>query len=193
MNLSIELSPAARQIAAAMPVLPKRIVTAIAKAIGEQNQYTVAKIQADHLTGKGPFPPDEHRLGVRTNRLRGSVTASGPDIVGDSIIISAIGSNVKYAAIHEFGGVIHIAARSVTVKLRTDARGNLVRQMGHPRLAMFAGSTHKRFKSVKSESPAHDITMPERSPFRTGIRECLPAYGRRVSAAMLAEWKNLSS
>ena len=62
----IELSPQAEKIVAGFQTLPGRIVQAIVRGMDEANQYAVGNIQKAHLTGKGPFPPEEHRLGVRT-------------------------------------------------------------------------------------------------------------------------------
>ena len=67
-----------------------------------QNELTVGHIRKARMTGKGPFPVSQGRLGVRTNRLRNSLRATQPRIAGGTVV-GSIGSNVVYAAAHEFG------------------------------------------------------------------------------------------
>ena len=186
-QIKIVLDAPAQAVVAQMQSLPTRVLQDIAAAMKKENQFTVSHIQAEHLTGQGPFPVEQHKLGVRTNRLRSSVRATDPVISGQTID-SAIGSNVLYAAIHEFGGRINKPARQAKVRLRTDARGNLVRQLGNSNLAMFARSTHKRAKESTVTIGKHSIEMPERAPFRTGIQECRLNYTKSISVAMAKSW-----
>ena len=189
----IELTPKAEKIVRSLQTLPGRIITAIAGGMDEANQYAVAKIQKDHLTGRGPFPPEEHRLGVVTNRLRGSVWASQATPVSDRAVESAIGSNVVYAAIHEFGGRIRHEPRQMKIRHRLDARGNLVRQLGNSHLLMFAGAHHKRVRETTVTAKAHEVEMPERAPFRTGLEESRPKFKTVISQAILAEWDKMKA
>lgn len=167
---------------------PDWVMASIARSMKRENQFTIATIQKDHLTGRGPFPPEEHKLGVRTNRLRAAAWASDP-VVRGSIVDSAIGDNVAYAAIHEFGGRIVHKARSGSVRLRTNAAGELLRQLGHPHLAVFAKPDHKRAKTVEFTSKEYEIEMPERAPFRTGIGERMDALGAAISHDLVEEWQ----
>jgi phage gpG-like protein len=189
-QLKIELTESAKKIVAGLQTLPDQIVSAIALGMDKANQFAIGAIQKDHLTGQGPFPPEEHKLGIRTSRLRGSVNAT-PATVSGTTVTSSIGSNVIYAAIHEFGGRVHHPARQVKTRLRTDARGNLLRQLGHPKLAIFARTSHKRAKEVITRGKEYDVDMPERAPFRTGIEESDHSYKREISAAIVAEWNKL--
>lgn len=94
-----------------------------------------------------------------TGRLAGSVaTAYGRDF-------ARVGSNVAYAAIHQFGGSIHRAAFSSWGALRTDRQGNLLRQGDKGRrknLAVFAKASHKRVKAIRYTVGEHDIEIPAR-------------------------------
>lgn len=102
---------------------------------------------------------------TESHRLRSSIVyrvRSGGDTGGVDI-----GTNVAYAAIHQFGGKIERAAQSSWRNLRVDARGNLLRQGSDGRLAnlaVFAKNTHKRSKQVKFTVNAYAIDMPAR-PF----------------------------
>ena len=189
-QLKIELTEAAKKIVAGLQTLPDQMVHAIALGMDKANQFAVGAIQKDHLTGQGPFPPEEHKLGIRTSRLRGSVYATTATVSGTTVT-SSIGSNVIYAAIHEFGGRVHHPARQVKTRLRTDARGNLLRQLGNPKLAIFARASHKRAREVITQGKEYDVDIPERAPFRTGIAESDHSYKREISAAIVAEWNKM--
>ncbi|SAI74571.1 Mu-like prophage protein gpG [Bordetella ansorpii] len=90
---------------------------------------------------------------------------------------AAWGSNVVYAPIHQLGGVIERAPHSVRVRLRTDARGSLLRQAGAKKLAVFARDRHTRARESWHEVQAYKIRMPAR-PFLGVNREDLWAMGR---------------
>lgn len=188
----IELTPQAERIVAGLQTLPSRVMNYIAAAMNQENLRTVSHIQRAHLTGRGPFPVEEHRLGVVTNRLRQSLWASDAQQVSGNQVESAIGTNVKYAAIHEFGGVIHHPARQAKVRHKLDARGNLVKQLSNEKLLVFAKAGAKRVRETTVQTKAYDTHMPERAPIRTGIAECLPNYSRTISAHIVEAWKGLS-
>ena len=142
---------------------------AIAREMDYQNQLTVARIQAGHLSG----PTSDSSLSVRTNRLRSSANASKAVMAGTTVV-STIGSNVVYAAVHEFGAVIQRTVKAGSVKLRTNKQGNLLRRGN---LATFAGRNHKSFKTVQFKGgKSYTITIPARAPFGHGIADRLPEY-----------------
>jgi phage virion morphogenesis protein len=74
------------------------------------------------------------------------------------------GSNIKYAAIHQFGGEIKRKEKSGVLRLRTDAGGRLLRQKDYSNLSVFAKHTHKRVTERSYSMGAHTIHMPAR-PF----------------------------
>src|SRR4051812_27073070 len=61
--------------------------------------FAVYKSKTDYLSGPRP-----EKLGVISGRLRSSITTD-TKVEGD-IISTSVGSNVRYAAMHEFGGTI---------------------------------------------------------------------------------------
>ncbi len=84
---------------------PAAVGAAMCRAMDKQNELTIGYIQRTKLSSRGPMT-----LGVVTNRLRSSIRPS--QAVFDGVAIrSGIGSNVSYAAAHEFG-----FADTVTVK-----------------------------------------------------------------------------
>jgi len=91
-----------------------------------------------------------------TGRLAASIAAAY-----DSQSAS-VGTNVIYAAIHQLGGDIDHPAYSIKQRLRTDAKGNLLRQEGHKNLAVFAKGSHKRAREVVAEHGAHTTHIPAR-------------------------------
>lgn len=72
------------------------------------------------------------------------------------------GTNVIYARIHQLGGKIERHAHSGWTRLRTNARGQLLRQPGHAHLAVFAKATHKRAVVRRHTTAAYVINMPAR-------------------------------
>lgn len=72
------------------------------------------------------------------------------------------GSNVKYAAIHQFGGEIKRTASTGTVRLRTTRSGALLRQKDHAHLGVFAKKTHAMAVERSYTKAAHSIHMSAR-------------------------------
>jgi phage virion morphogenesis protein len=108
-----------------------------------------------------------------------------------------IGTNVVYAAIHQFGGLIQKAAHSRQLRLRTDAKGNLLSQaqlgIGPKRMRnadqmrVFAKKSHKRAILKWAEVAAHEIQIPAR-PFlglsRADQDETLKIIQKHLQAAL---------
>lgn len=164
------------------------MLQAIAKALDLQTQLTVGHIVKTRLRGKGPFPPSEHRLGERSHKLWKSLRGTKAIIVGDAVT-TTVGSEAAYAGIHEVGGTIHRKSSTGFVRLRTDPRGNLLRQGAGGKLAIFAKKSHKRFESVRYKKGGYDILIPERAPIRTGIADRLREIGSAISAAIIRFWQ----
>jgi len=188
MELRIELSPEAEAMLSRMrssgPVL-----RAMARAMDRENQATIAHISTVRMRGNDgkPFPPELHVLGVRTARLRRSLRAVKAEVSGE-VIESGIGSNVKYAGVHEFGGRIEVPPRAVTVRLKETRKGELARQIGFENLAVFAKRTAKRAREVRTQRRGYTIEMPARAPIRSGIEDRLAAYGAALSEAVKWAW-----
>lgn len=83
-----------------------------------------------------------------------------------------VGANTPYAAIHQFGGTINRQPYSTKVRLRTDAKGNLLRQGADGKLAVFAkqkgSDAHKRYRESEHKVDAFSIKIPDRPylPFK---------------------------
>lgn len=164
----ITISDNAREIVSHLDKLPARMLRRIARALDAANQLVLVHIQRERMSGKGPFPVEQHRLGVRDNRLRGSLRGVPAFVIGQSVV-SAIGSNVKYAGAHEFG---------VTTK------PHVIRAAPGSALKFtFGGKTILR-KSVKH--PGSKI--PPRAPIQTGIQDKAELYAQMISQAIIDAW-----
>lgn len=188
--LKVELTPEAQQKMRGLQALPARLVAAIAKGMDKANHMAVGQIQTDHLIGKGPFPPEQHKLGTRSSLLLRSVTPSPAIETAPGKIESAIGSNLVYAAIHEFGGRIRHEAREMKVRHQLDKRGCLVKQLKNSNLLMFARKGATPFRETTVQARAYDVNIPERAPIRTGLKEARGHYTREISAAIVAAWRD---
>ncbi|MBE2244183.1 MAG: phage virion morphogenesis protein [Burkholderiaceae bacterium] len=94
---------------------------------------------------------------------RGILASSVSSSYGEDFAqVGAGGAAKDYAAIHQFGGTIERAAHSVKTRLRTDAKGNLVRQEAHKNLAVFARDGHKRARESWHEVEAYQVQIPAR-------------------------------
>ncbi|MDR5803411.1 phage virion morphogenesis protein [Caballeronia sp. LZ001] len=78
---------------------------------------------------------------------------------------ATVGTNLVYAAIHQFGGTIARHPMSGMVRLRTERNGMLKRQPSDTRLAVFAKRRYKQVKIVRwTRTQGWTVKMPAR-PF----------------------------
>ncbi|MCX6896326.1 MAG: hypothetical protein NTZ16_12675 [Verrucomicrobia bacterium] len=174
---------------AALAVIPRiknqlGLARAIARTMDDLNQGTIAVISQKYLSG----PTTPTSLSVRTNVLRGSIRNS-PAVITPGGVTSSIGTNVVYARIHEFGGVIHRTQQAGIIRLRTTRSGQLIRRGKNGKLAVFAGRQHKNFRNVAARGASWTINMPARAPIQHGIADRAPAYSESLSECVLTFWK----
>lgn len=187
-RVTITFSPQAEKTLADVKAFPQAVVRAVIAALNDENGRTVAHVQRAYMSFPKHEPTTLEGLRAVSNRLRNSVSASKAQQSGSNTITSSIGSNVKYAAIHEFGGVIQRTVKPGSVRLRTTAAGELMRQSSG-RLAVFAKKSHKRVEVVSFPGgKSYSITMPARAPIQRGIADRVEDYRSALSAAVLAAW-----
>lgn len=184
--------PASGELLAKIDKLePARLLPVLAKTLDTENDLTVDHIKSKYLSfGKGE-PPTKEGLRVQSNRYRQSLRHSNATITAQGLT-SSIGTNIKnkgfsYPRLHEFGGTVTLPERIGAVRLKTDARGQLILRGG--RLATFAKNTSKRAKVVAFVASAHSKTYPARAPIQRGINDRLPEYGKAFLAAINKEFK----
>jgi phage gpG-like protein len=184
-TITLELSPGAIALMEQLTGMPFQMRRAIARGMDRAGMLAVSDIQARRLTGQGPFPVEEHRLGVKTSRLRTSLRWSPAQTDESGAVVGAIGSNVIYAAIHEFGDVINRTTKPGNVLLRTTKKGALLRQDGHPNLARFGSKRHKLVKQVSYQGgKQYTITIPARAPIGHGVADNMPVFEREISVEL---------
>lgn len=161
-NITVKLPDELREGIRALK--PAFALSAIQRGMEKGAMYIVGDITEKRLTGKGPFPVGEHKLGVVSGRLRKSFRSSAgySQVKGKEVSVS-IGADVEYAALHEFGftGAVKVPA--------------------HQR-------THKKSKKTHSVR-AHErkMTIPERAPIRTGIKEGTDNFLAAIADELAAE------
>src|SRR5581483_511083 len=120
-EVKIELSPEAQAILQGFRTLPARMAEKMKAAMDKANEEVLGKTSKARFTGRGPFSPGEHRLGVRTSRLRTSLNIAKAYLLsgaGSPTIIGSIGSNVVYLGVHEKGFTGEVSVRPFTRKNR---------------------------------------------------------------------------
>jgi len=106
-TITVSLSPESIALLNKIQRLPVEVPQVIARSMTRSLEVVTGRIQEKRLSGKGPFPVEEHRLGQVTQRLTRSTRATPAIVItsGETATISgAIGADVFYAKIHEFGG-----------------------------------------------------------------------------------------
>jgi hypothetical protein len=101
-TIKIELPPESQALIKNFEELPAEVPQAIKRGMDRALSVVRGRIQENRLSGKGPFPPSEHRLGEVTGQLRGSAREE-PAVIAGNTVTGAIGTPVIYGAVHEFG------------------------------------------------------------------------------------------
>jgi hypothetical protein len=198
-SIKAQLTPEALEVIARYKGAPTRLFPVMQRAMNGQNNRLLAKILPQRFSGKGPFPPEQHRLGEVTGHLYDSIRATDAVVNGGGVS-SGIGSNLKYFAIHEFGfnGQVVVNAHLRTmVQKRIAGRLQSTRELGEAGLlnkhgaikpgAVKKGKVAVTLKKVTVDQYTRWMQMPDRSPLQTGIRENLTEYARGMSAAIVAD------
>lgn len=150
--------------------LPNRLRKELATSMKRVALQLVGYVQKNKLSGQV--------LNVKTGTLRrsirGVVTENEHSITALVDSRAGGGAPVVYAAIHEYGGIIRMKARSQTIYHRLS--GGEVK----PRFVKKSKSNFARNVDVA----AHSITMPMRSYLRTSLAENQGMIEQEVNAAV---------
>lgn len=117
----------------------RAVPLAIQRGLDRGLQIVKQRLVERRLTGSGPFPPDQHRLGQVTGDLAASVSVT-PSVIQGNKVVGSIDSDLIYAPVHEYGAVISAKNAPFLV-----------------------------FKVLGRTIRAKTVTIPERAPFRTEI------------------------
>lgn len=190
MNPQIKIeSPSLAAAVQSFRKLPAEMLEAIRAEMDAQNLETVGHIQQYRLQpfASRPYPPQQGRLRNPNGHLLRSLRASEAVVVGGAIE-SAIGTNIEYAGVHEFGfvGTVQIAAH----RRQRAPRGKA------PTTSTFdfaSGKITKKKKRSKGnvsgsiEVRAHSrrMNIPVRAPIRRGVEDRATQYANALAAAVL--------
>lgn len=203
MNFTIALTTNAKAVLRRLESLPDKVRVSLKNAMDRQNAETMRHIIRWRLTGRGPFIPIEHRLGVRTGKLRQAMRWEPATIVGDKIV-GSIGCHIRYAAAHEFGfegkenvrahernlGLQYQVGNRVLGRRSAELKDKLTKS-GKVRKAHSASvvALHKsRSVGASVRSYTRNMLIPERAPIRFGISEKLESYAKAFSRAIVEAW-----
>ena len=193
MSYTIELTPEAQRTMERVRQLPLIVMRGIARAMDLQNQLTIAQMTERRLSFPREGPTTLEGLRVITNRLRSSIRATKAVIVGDGVE-SAIGSNVKYAGVHEFGfsGSVTVPAHQRRApqadRFTFGGAQNLSRRLV-TRLGAMKGRGHARQTSSGiSQVIGHQrtVNLPARRFIGRTLEERLPNYSAAISAEIVS-------
>jgi phage gpG-like protein len=175
-TVRVKITTDAAKVVAKLDAFPRKMALEIAAAMDKENQLTVGHIVATKLTSAGP-----QFLNRRTGRLGGSARASEAVVTGNNVS-SAIGTNVRYGAVHEFGfrGTVAVKAHR-----RKDPAGDRYKRSGTRRSIRMKSASGVAFVRAHSRH----VNFPARKMFETGVGERVEAYSTAVSAAILRAWQ----
>lgn len=159
--------------------------SAVAAAMDKQNQLTIGIAQRRYLSGPRPA-----KLGVVTNRLRGSLNAA-PARATATEVISSLGTNVEYAGAHEYGFqgsvTVRAHARNVFRSHQTkggavfDPRTGRVKRQASKRVSLLTGQAQVRAHTRQMNVTARPFLAP-------ALADTSKDYGVAVSEAIVLAW-----
>lgn len=100
--IGIVLPPETRAKIIKLQDLPHTLPLAVKRGMDYALSIVRGRIQSQRLSGKGPYPPDDHRLGIVSQQLQRSLREE-PAVIAGNTVRSSIGSPVFYGALHEYG------------------------------------------------------------------------------------------
>ena len=170
------------QVTAALSRLPAEMQQRLRSALDKQTQLAIGHITQRYMRRRGP-----DTLGVVTSRLRNSLRATPAQMEGNTVV-ATIGTNVSYAAVHEFG-----YSGTEQVRAHTRRIGKVKGKKSGAEVAKFQGNAFGRPRrtSRKGESNtvnvrAHSrkVNIPARAPIRKGLEDRSGAIASALQSAL---------
>lgn len=189
--IQIELPPDSRSLIAQLEEFAAyKIPLALKRGLDKALPQVASRIQEARLTGQGPFPIEEHMLGVRSGQLRQSVRFTAGVIEGDTVT-GSIGSPVRYAAVHEFGFQGAVQVKPFFRKNRhADQYGKIERVSR--RTGRRYGSTIKTASGIAAvKAHTRHMKIPARAPFGYGVADTDQIIINAVSSQLETAWKEI--
>lgn len=162
MSDGLTVSLRAEALLARLSAAPDRLERAVAAEVRRLAIRMQARVKAQKLTGQV--------LHVRTGTLRRSINQQVH--VEGSKVWATVGTNVRYAAAHEYGFVGEVSVRGHTRKVASRSAFQGRRQVLQG--VAFVAAHSRR------------VNLPERSFLRSTLREMAPEIRTGIRAAALA-------
>ena len=129
---------------------------AIRQSLWNSIRFLQGWIMNNRLSGPRPA-----FLGVVTDRLRSSITVTKPEKIGNNYQ-ATVGTNVIYARIHEYGGIINMPAMTRAVAIHEYKRRGI----------KFVKAGSKRMTGTLTyDTKAYTINMPARPFMRPAVED----------------------
>lgn len=188
-TISIEFSPGLRAL---IQRGPRTLVhQSIARAFDRENEYTIGAAVRERMSFSRNQPSTMEGLRVQSGRLRRSLTRSKAVILSDGVI-SAIGSNVGYFGVHEFGfqGRQTVPAHRRKLPDRFSLAGGFTVNRATAKAAGLLTVKGKARKGMAEQLPdryvlvrAHDrqANFPARQMVRKTVLSRIPHYAEAVA------------
>ena len=99
------------------------------------------------------------------DRKRGNLGLKGGIVEAPTNTEAVVGvrKGILYALAHQLGAIINRVSKPGSVRLRTNKKGDLVRQTGYKNLAVFGKKSHKQVKEVNyAGGKSFQIKIPQR-------------------------------
>jgi hypothetical protein len=201
MPVAIAITSNAREVAAGLKTMPQRLGRAIARALDDQNERTVAAIITERMNFSKMGPVIAGGLRRQSGMAVKSIRTVKAQVQEDGVT-SALGSNLKYVKAHEHGFIGTVNVRGhMRRKFRygpekqVEFFSTITRQM--------ETSTKRSRRVVKVRGPgggkrdaetyvrAHSMRMnlPARKMFSQTLALRVGAYTEAVSAAISDAWE----
>lgn len=164
--MNVTLSETGRAKLDELRKFPAKLREIVARGLSRGAQIALGKTQKERFTGKGPFPSADHRIGIVTGRLRGSLLLATPKVEASEVTL-LVSTAVKYFPRHEFGfsGTENVKAHTRKITRRN---GKIVRNSTKQK------KTPLLVTSVQVKAHTRKVNTPERRMLRTGLAEHLP-------------------
>jgi phage gpG-like protein len=123
---------------------------------------------------------------VVTNRLRGSIRASKA-VVTSGGIHSALGTNVGYAGVHEFGFEGKVTVKAHTRRIYEYAQGTATQAVLDPRTGRISRTKAPKRKTtgvIQVRTHTRNVKMPARAFIRRTIEARSGAYSVAIGTAL---------
>jgi phage gpG-like protein len=170
----IRIRDNARDVLKGVQRFTVRLVDNVRRELDKQNRLTINHIARTRLSFPRNSSPGMAGLRVQTGNLRrGLLAGLVPSRQSGGAVVGSIQNNVKYAAIHEYGGTISPA-------------GKIVAKNGRALRFSVGGVTLFR-RSVNQTRP---IYIPARAPIRHGIEERSEIYSEAISRVILQTFRS---